>query len=342
MNRIALIFDNTILYWSSIILTLAAAAAVCIFIGLYLRKTNNWTGAFLYVPLALVLSTLMARLLHWYCRPDSYDSLLSAITVYSTGSYALLGVFAGCGLSAVVLRCAGIIKNLPEMLDCLCIAGSAGIGVGRLASFFDTMDRGFLVSGDFPLLWVSAVVNSVSGAMEYRFATFLVQSIIALLLFVCLLFLYIRGDRQGRDRDGDCFLIFLLIYGASEVIMDSTRYDSLFFRSNGFVSIVQVVGALALGASLLVFSLRMVKNRGFRMWYGFLWTLLVALIAVSGYMEYHVQRHGDQVAFAYGCMGSGLVGIVAIGLTMWILGGEREVPGKMGKTADIRLRTLDK
>ena len=33
-------------------------------------------------------------------------------------------------------------------------------------------------------------------------------------------------------KDGDTFLLFLLMYGASQVVLDSTRYDSLHFRSN--------------------------------------------------------------------------------------------------------------
>jgi hypothetical protein len=39
-------------------------------------------------------------------------------------------------------------------------------------------------------------------------------------------------------------------------------------------------------------------------------------------MEYYVQRHGDQAAFAYSCMSGALVGIVAIVMGIWYLSGK--------------------
>ena len=81
-------------------------------------------------------------------------------------------------------------------------------------------------------------------------------------LFLILLIFYLPKKR----KDGDTALIFLLLYGASQIVLDSTRYDKLFFRSNGFVSVVQVLGALGLLLVIVVFSARMVKARGFRFW----------------------------------------------------------------------------
>ena len=100
------------------------------------------------------------------------------------------------------------------------------------------------------------------------------------------------------------------------MVLDSTRYDSLFFRSNGFVSIVQVLGALALVLVIIVFSVRMVKARGFKGWYVLLWIAAAALIGGAGYMEYHVQRHGDQAIFAYSVMSVCLTAVVI--LALWI------------------------
>ena len=149
--------------------------------------------------------------------------------------------------------------------------------------------------------------------MEYRLATFLFQAVAALVLFTALGMFYIRGQKKGL-RDGDTCLIFLLCYGASQVLLDSTRYDSLFFRSNGFVSIVQVMGALGLGLSIVLFSIRMVKAKGFRFWFVPVWLVMAAAIGGAGFMEYYVQRHGDQALFAYSVMGGCLAFIIAMTL----------------------------
>ena len=314
MEKLAYINGEVFLYWNSIVLTLAAATAICFFLAFYLGKSGNAAAAFGVVPLSLVLSIVAARFFHWYSRADSYEGFLAAMTDYSSGGYALVGVFLGCFLAALVLRGVFLHRNLPEMLDCMCLAGSAGIAVGRLASFFNSTDRGQIVTVTKSLPWVSPVTNSVSGATEYRLATFLLQAMVALLLFFALTAFYRRANRRGTVRDGDTCLIFLMLYGASQVVLDSTRYDSLFFRSNGFVSIVQVLGALGLGLAVVAFSVRMVKARGFRFWQVPLWILIAGAIGGAGFMEYYVQRHGNEAVFAYSVMSACLLGVVLLTL----------------------------
>lgn len=319
MDRIAFIDGEIFVYWNSIILTLAAATAICFFLAFYLGKRGNAVAGFAAVPLSLVLSIVAARFFHWYCRADSYDGFLAAMTDYTAGGYALMGVFLGCLLAAVVLRVLFLHRNLPEMLDCMCLAGAAGIAVGRLASFFNSSDRGQIVESIRSLPWVYPVTNVVSGGMEYRLATFMIQAMVALVLFLGLTIFYVSGNKRGKLNDGDTCLIFLLCYGASQVVLDSTRYDSLFFRSNGFVSIVQVLGALALALVIVLFSVRMVKARGFRILYLLLWIPIAAAIGGAGYMEYYVQRHGNEAVFAYCVMSACLMAVVLLTLLIRVL-----------------------
>lgn len=323
MDRIAFIINGTFLYWTSIVLTLAVAVAVCFFLALYLWKSGKMVAGAVVVPVAMVLSLIFGRLMHWYSSANSYASYLSAITDYSSGGYALTGVFAGCAIAAALVRVMHLTRNLPEMLDCMCLAGSAGIAVGRLSSFFNASDRGQIAESVQSLPWVYPVTNAVSGAVEYRLATFLIQAMAAGLLFAVLVIFYIAGNRRGTLKNGDTSLIFLLCYGASQVVLDSTRYDSLFFQSNGFVSIVQVLGALAIGLAITTFSVRLVKNRGFKIWYLCLWIPLAALIGGAGYMEYYVQRHGNEAVFAYSVMSGCLGAVVVVTLVLRLLAGKK-------------------
>lgn len=318
MDKIAYLGENAVIYWNSIVLTLGAMVAICFFLAFYLGKTGNLSAGFAAIPVALVLSLLAARFFHWYCRADSYESFAAAMTDHTTGGYALMGAFLGCFLTAVLLRLVQLHKNLPEMLDAMALAGCAGIAVGRLASLFNSSDRGSVVSLE-NLPFAYPVTNAVSGTVEYRLATFMIQAMVALALFVVLSLFYLRGNRKGNLRSGDTTLIFLLIYGSSQVVLDSTRYDSLFFRSNGFVSVVQVLGAVGLAYSIFRFSRRMVKAKGFRFWQVFLWILIAAAMGGAGFMEYYVQRRGNEAVFAYSVMSACLLVIILLTLLIRLL-----------------------
>lgn len=329
MERIAFISGQTVIYWNSILLTLGTATAICFFLAFYVGKCGNVVAGFTAVPLSLVLSLLAARFFHWYCRADSYESFHAAMTQWDVGGYALMGVFLGCVAAAALLRLVRLSRSLPEMLDCMSLAGCAGIAVGRLASFFNSSDRGQVVQSTKSLPWVYPVTNAVSGATEYRLATFLLQAMVALVLLVVLGTFFVRSFARGKGRDGDTCLIFLMCYGASQVVLDSTRYDSLFFRSNGFVSVVQVLGALALALAIVVFSVRMVKGRGFRFWQVLLWLVVAAGIGGAGFMEYYVQRRGNEAVFAYSVMSGCLLGVIALTLVIRLLGEKTRRKGEI-------------
>ena len=316
MDKLAYVSGETFVYWNSIVLTLASATAICFFLAFYLYKSGNALAGFTAVPACLGLSLVLARFFHWYCRADSYPDFLTAMTDYTSGGYALMGVFLGCFLVAALLRLLQFSLDLGEMLDCMSIAACAGIAVGRLNSLFNATDRGNVLAHLTHLPFAYPVTNAVSGAQEYRLATFLIQAMVALTLLILLSLMYIRGDKKGNLPSGDTCFVFLLLYGASQVVLDSTRYDSMFFRSNGFVSVVQVLSAVGLVLTVAVFSARMVKSGGFRFWNILLWLGIAGALGGAGFMEYYVQRHGDLAVFSYSVMSACL--LAAVGLTLLI------------------------
>ena len=315
MEQIAWILGSFQVYWSSLLTALAGAAAICIYLAL-LFSDGEGRGAAVSVPVAVLLSLMLSRFVHWYCRSDQYSSLAAAMTDFTSGGYALVGVFAGCLLTALLLRLVHLTENLPRMLDCMSVAACGGIGVGRLACFFNGQNRGMVVSELAGLPWACPVANPVSGTQEMRLATFFLQAIVAGCLLAGLLLFRLGGQKKPWRRDGDICLIFLLCYGASQVLLDSTRYDSLYFRSNGFVSIVQVLGACALGLTAVVFSVRLVRHRGWRGWYAVLWTALAGTLGLAGFMEYFVQRWSKKLVFGYSVMTAALAAVVVLVLVV--------------------------
>lgn len=317
MEKIAFINGEEFIYWTPVILMLGVLAAVIMFVALHMGHTAKITGAFVTVPVAMALAMILGRLVYWYCLPDSYDTLESALTDYSADGYALLGIFAGCALAACAVRLVGIVKDLPGTLDCMAISGALGMAVGRLNHFFNPFDRGMIVETIQTLPLVYPVENAANGEPEYRLATFALQAMVAAVLFVVLLIFFLAG---GRKHGGDTCLLFCLGHGATQIVLDSTRYDSLFLRSNGFVSMVQIAGAVLVVLAVVLFSVRMVRTRGWKWWYLALWIPIVGLLTAAGIMEYYVQRISTRADIFYHIMTACLAGAAVITVAIQILG----------------------
>lgn len=317
MCQIAFVSGNTIYYWNSIILAAAVLTGLVFFWAAYLRTGLGLIEAAVACPMAILLSLFLGRLIHWYFLPDRYDGLMDAVCHFTGTGYALSGAFAGCFLTAVLLRLLKIGSNLPLMLDCMSIGGCAAIALGRLGGFFTAEDRGEILTRFTSLPWAYPVVNEISGLPEYRFATFLFQAVIAGGIAIILIFLFFLGKDRGKIRNGDITLLFLLGYCASQIVLDSTRYDALRLRVNGFISAVQVFSAITLALVIGILILRQRKQTG---------KVLPCVLGgvVSGlafggaaYLEYYVQRHGDQALGAYLAMGGCMAVVVIVGVILW-------------------------
>lgn len=315
MNQVAFVLEYTTLYWYSLILALSVGAGICFFMACCsYRGISALCGAGTAL-LSLCLGLLFSRLLYWNCRADSFQNISQALTAPSSTSFALAGAFLGCGTAALLMKKTS--KGLFGLMDCMSVAGCGAIALGRLGNFFTSFDRGQIVTELTHLPWAYPVLNSASGLPEYRLATFLFQAVIAGTLFLILCFLFFSRRARRVMAEGDLTLLFLLVYCASQIILDSTRYDSLYLRINGFVSMVQILAAAGLAVSVILFARKAAKARGITVGTIAAWITVAALFGGVGYMEYFVQRHGNLAPFAYGIMEHCLVGIVDITLLLW-------------------------
>lgn len=306
MNRTAWILGNMMIQWSCVVVVLAILAGACFYLSAVLRSRHRPTAAALALPLAILLSMILGKQIHLYFLPDAVHG------------YALLGCFAGCGLSVLLLKIIRAEKNPARLLDCMAIGGCAAIAVGRLSCFFTADDRGRILSGTpgFPLAW--PVINATSGETEYRLAVFLFQSFAAALVFLILLAVEHWNKKKAKHHDGDITLLFLLFYTASQIVFDSMRYDALHLRSNGFIGAVALVCAIAFVCTAGILLARLIKRDGFRLWHGLAAFGIAGCIGLAAYMEYFVQRHGGQAALGYTVMSGAMVMAVAIGIALWI------------------------
>lgn len=304
MDKIAWILGDISIRWSSVVMVMAVLTGILFFLAAAARGNRKVTSAALALPLAILLSLLFGRLLHWYFLPDAGDG------------YVLMGPFAGCLCTALILKGIRLEKNMARLLDVMSIGGCAAIALGRLACFFTADDRGRIIGiQGLPLAW--PVINATSGEMEYRLAVFLFQAVAALFILFVLRLVDKKNTRTGAHRDGDLTLLFLLLYTAGQIVLDSMRYDALHLRSNGFIGAVQLVCSLTFCAVIGILLTRLVKRNGFCFHYGFAAFLIAACVGISAYMEYFVQRHGGQAVFGYTVMTAAMMVAAAIGTVLW-------------------------
>lgn len=317
MSAIAFYSSSLTIYWSAIVIVLGIAAWFCLSMALYRGDGGRASAMWLMLALGTVLSIFFCRAIHWYCNAEQYEGFLSALTDYSIGSYCLPGMFLGLllvGLLAAKLRFA---DSAADLFDALAPGAALGVALFRLSALFNSSCRGSIAITPELLhrLPFTSEVEVAAGVTEYRFATFFVQFILLLIFAVVLavFFLRHRADEKkwGRQR-GYVAGLFLTVYSAMEIILDSTRYDSCVLRSNGFVSVVQIVSALIIVVILAVYCRRSVKANG-RHWYHFaLWGGYVLSLAAVGGSEYFVQRHRDWFIGCYSVMTLGLILMVTV------------------------------
>lgn len=310
MSQLALITETGAVYWSAIVIALALAAASLAMLGCRgLQGKAPWDMA-VFLPLAAVLGFFGARLLHYHCFYRQYSSLAQALTDFSVGSFCLPGAIAGVLLAAILLWAFGVVDSLGSFLDAAAPGGALGIAVGKLSAVFYSGNRGKVtVTGDslLGLPW-STDMYPLTGMREYRTAVFFWEALAAFAIFAVLVFFLLRMQaRPGRFRDGTVLWLFLLLWALPEVLFDSMRYDSAFFRINGFVSVVQILSVLTLALETVVFSVRIGRRSGGRGVYFLGSGLLLLSVGIMGLAEYLVQRHGDRHLPCYLLMTGGIL-----------------------------------
>ncbi len=300
MDHTAFILGSLELSRSGVLLSLSALSGCCMLFALRRRRKKALFSPAAVLILGLLLSLPLSRLLHWYSNTSQYASLGAALTDYSSGGFVSVGVYAAFLLSALALWLLGIVPVSPALLDDMACAGALAAAVGKLACRSSPVCRSKFSFSSEALRRLPFMISSTlsNGAEEWRIATFALQSIAYFLIFFTAW--WMLGKKK---RAGDVFALTLSFIAAVQVVLDSTRYDAAYFRSNGFVSITQVCCLAVLLSALVFFSLRSVKEGGgIGKKHILCWLLWAAFAGVGGYCEYYVQRHAGLFLPTYAVM----------------------------------------
>ena len=289
---------NTQIGYGALITVIAFIASMMLTRALCPVKENGEVARFrlkfslfAYIIMSAVFAGYLGRFIHWYSHYESYESLYSAFSS-AGGNYHEAGLVIGAFIASFISsRIAGR-KYAGKILS----ASAAGIMLFMtlisLTSMFNECDRGKAVIEDpvYQCLPFAYPTLTSAGGSEYRTAVFFWKFMILALITVIAIVVCIKGQSALRTY---------VMYFCAMALLDSARYDASFLRSNGFVSLMQIVSGVFLLLTVIVCIFKLIGKRRFRA--GHLLYLLAFLLGLSltGFMEYYVQRHGNLYISCY-------------------------------------------
>lgn len=323
MNSIAICAGSVIIYWSGIIIALGVAACFSLSYSLYTSYSGSGKVLWSMLPLSVIFSVLFCRVLHWYCHAEQYAGFWSALTDYSRGGYCLPGAVLGVLLAAYIIGRLGLTPSVARMLDALAPGAALCVAFIRLSAIFGSSCRGRMII-ETPALQHLPLACPVytNGVEEYRFATFFVEFIVMLIIFVLVLVFYYRRRSlsmyPGVPDAGHTARFFLLLYSAAELILDSTRYDPSSLRYLDFTSLVQIFSAVTILALFVYYICKSTAIYGRTGKHIALSIGFGAALACVAAAEYLVQRRANMYLGYYLLMTLGVLGLTGVTYLMYL------------------------
>lgn len=324
--------DFAVFQMSAVTIVAGIVLALLLTLCLYARRGEGLTGALALGVFGLFFGVLFSRFLHWYFNSEAYASLAAAFTDFDRGSFCLQGMFLGVWLAAFLAKKLRLTSSVNGLLDAAAPGLCLLVAFIRLSALFNTTCRGRIIINNalFQRLPFAVASTDAAGNVTYRFASFFIAAILMLIVTIVVWRFYAEDqDRWMKwpcPGDGNTIRIALVLYGAVEIIMDSTRNDSplMHFRFisqlnkySAFISLAQIFAAVAILCVLIYYSRLSIKANGFKWYHPLLWlAFAVSLFGVGKLGEYNVQRYATY-AKCYAWMGGSLIVMAATAILAW-------------------------
>ena len=234
------VYADQALLWAGILLCLTIACRA-------MRKQGYAVRNLLvFAPLTVFLGFASAHVFYCLVRLEHtlYDAQAISFLYFWDDHDMLYGGMVGCALAALVAA-KGAHRSTLGLLDAIAPAGALMIAFVRLAQglhgdgYGEYLDDGS-VFAHFPF----AVFDAYYEA--WAWALFLLAALVAVLLFIWI------GTRKSRFA-GDRTLLFVGLYAAAQIVLESLRRDD--FLRWGFVRSSQLISVILVGFVLVCYAL---------------------------------------------------------------------------------------
>lgn len=288
-DSLAFAFLGNEIYAYGLMLMIGAWAGLALFYALCGKRLALKNAAALTGLIALPLALILARLL--YCMGESaFRPLLSLKNILDlrTGGFAMYGALTGAVLGGLAASRLTRTPSAP-LLDRLAPALTAFL-------FFARLGEGFTMLGLSRPLTLEAVAQSFLARQESYgsfLRTYLIEAFMALILLVVLL-----SRLRRPHKDGHVFMLGCLLYGISQTLMESLRFDGHLRYS--FVGLQQVLSAALFAIVLITLAARALRRPGGKALPLITLALLPLVIAGAIAVEFMIDRSPMGKLPAYG------------------------------------------
>ena len=318
--------------YTSFMITAGILAGFICTLLIYRERTGETAAVLALYPLSFILAVLLCRFLNWYSSSTTYETLLQALTDYSVGSFCGSGIVPAACLGGLIVSRLGLCRNRNILMDC----AAPGFAIMMVFIRLSAWGTGKCQGGKninaklFQIFPFSVKGTDAAGNVYHRFATFFVGALLYLAMFFVLRRFYesTAGVKMKKpaSRYGNVWKLMLTLYAALEIVLDSTRIDSMHFtfrkiltlnRFSTFISIGQLVPAFIF-LFVFIYYFKCSKEAG-----GFSAKHIAAIagfvlgLVLIGYLgEYKWQRLGLYRSYLFMTAGAALIAGVIVFLYM--------------------------
>lgn len=236
MDPIAFEIFGKPIYWYGIIISLG------VLIGIYLamreakRLELDPEIIIDFCLLAIPLAIIGARIYYVVFQWDAYkDNPIDVIKIWE-GGLAIFGAVIGGVIAALIFT---RWRKLDFWLLADIVAPSLILGqaLGRWGNFFNQEAYGYAITNP-AWQWFPAAVF-IEKNQQWHMATFFYESLWNFIVFLFLIFY-----RKRKKRNGEVFLLYLILYSCGRIVIEGLRTDSLYwgpFRVSQLLSGILIV-----------------------------------------------------------------------------------------------------
>ena len=273
----------------------ACGAALCLLLFAFLRRGGKKDGSTaLCGVMMLLFGMILSRILYALDGKIREMASFKAFFMIRAGGWSMFGALFGAVLGC--LLCAKMRRFTPGETGSL-----YDDAVPALLLFVAAERLGERVIGEFGIsralrdesvFWQALITR---GEYNSYLSTYYLEAAGALvLLAVCL------ADRRRNKKAGNTALFGMMLFGASQVLFESLRFDQHMRVS--FIGFQQLFAAGCMGAGVLVFALRVMHTAGKgsrkRIAVSAVASLPIVIAALVG-LEFMIDRSGVSLWLLY-------------------------------------------
>ena len=246
-------------------LGIAAAALLQLALMQFFSRRRKLPAGFvllfgvLAIPFGLFFARLLFCLFNISLFTETYENPWLMLRFFDGGlsmSGLILGIFLAAFATSRILKIA-----YAPFLDLVTLPLGLFLGICRAAECFTELGAGKIWGEGFLTQYVPwlFLTESAGISTEYRLAVYGYEAVCGILIFLCMLCMARRTQKHPLAQPGDSSLLFMALYGSTQVLWESMRDDGHLLLT--FLRVAQVFAFLMPILAALVFSKRHARTR---------------------------------------------------------------------------------